>query len=359
MRRYPELDALRVAACLAVVLIHTTAGWSGRVPLAMNQLARFSVPLFLLLSGFGHGGASEESWTHALRRRLGRILPPYLLWSGIYLLVDAAFVRPHAAPLRDLLFGTAYMHLYYIPVLLQFLLLSPLLRRAAVRWPRGAPLLSAVLSLAAQFLTLLHLAGKIALPFPPVLSPIPWLVFYMAGLCARRRVEHGGGLPASTAVWALSAAAILLAAGRWPFLRGETLRPGVTVYALASFTLLWRLCGRFPKLCRTLGRMSGLTFSVYLAHPLVLRLWNEWASPRGVYLPFWASWLLALAVSAPSAALLRRLPFGALLGAPILRRGLPSRPNRAPQDAESPTGTAQIDGNDSESRQTNQGGILT
>ncbi len=258
---------------------------------------------------------------YALRRRLGRVLPPYLLWSGIYLLVDAAFGRPHAAPLRDLLFGTAYMHLYYIPVLMQFLLLSPLLRRAAARWPRGAPLLSAAVSLAAQALILLHLAGRIALPFPPVLFFPPWLLFYMAGLCARNRVERGNGLPASTAIWALSAAAVLLAARRCPFLRGETLRPGVTVYALASFPLLWRLFRRFPKLCRTLGRANGLTFTVYLAHPLVLRLWNEWASPRGVYLPFWASWLLALAVSAPAAALFRRLPFGALLGAPILRRG--------------------------------------
>lgn len=333
MRRYPELDVLRVAACMAVVLIHTSAGWTGQIPLALNQLARFSVPLFLLLSGFGHGGPSEEAWTHALRRRLGRVLPPYLLWSGIYLLVDAAFGRPHAAPLRDLLFGTAYMHLYYIPVLLQFLLLCPLLRRAAIRWPRGAPLLSAVVSLAAQGLTLLHLAGRIMLPFPPVLSFLPWLVFYMAGLCARGRVERGDGLPASAVVWALSAAAILLAAGRWPFLRGETLRPDVTVYVLASFPLLWRLCGRFPKLCRALGRASGLTFTVYLAHPLVLRLWNEWASPRGVYLPFWVTWLLALSVSATAAALLqwriaRREAQEKVLLACVrngARRGIPNR----------------------------------
>ncbi len=305
MRRFAELDALRVAACLAVVLIHTSAGWPGRIALALNQLARFSVPLFLLLSGFGHGGAPEERWPRALRRRLGRVLPPYLLWSVVYLLVDAAFGRPHAAPLRDLLCGTAYMHLYYIFVLSQFLLLCPLLQRAATRWPCGSLALSAAVSLAAQVLALAHLAGRIALPFPPVLSFLPWLAFYMAGLYARRRVERGDGLPASVTIWALSAAVVLLTARRWPFLRVQTLRPDVTVYALASFPLLWRLCERFPRLCRALGRASGLTFTIYLAHPLILRLWNEWAAPRGVYFPFWANWLLALAGSISVAALSR------------------------------------------------------
>ena len=47
MGRFPQMDGLRAA----VVMLHTTAGAAGWPEVCCNQLARFSVPLFLMLSG--------------------------------------------------------------------------------------------------------------------------------------------------------------------------------------------------------------------------------------------------------------------------------------------------------------------
>lgn len=61
MRRFPQMDGLRAAAAMAVVMIHTTAGAAGWPAVCCNQLARFSVPLFLMLSGFGHAQVYAQS----------------------------------------------------------------------------------------------------------------------------------------------------------------------------------------------------------------------------------------------------------------------------------------------------------
>ena len=72
------MDGLRAAAALAVVMIHVSAGQTTDAELVWNQLSRFAVPMFLVLTGFGHAGALAEGkfepqgWT-AVRRRPEKI----------------------------------------------------------------------------------------------------------------------------------------------------------------------------------------------------------------------------------------------------------------------------------------------
>ena len=69
------MDGLRAAAALAVVMIHVSAGQTTDAELVWNQLSRFAVPMFLVLTGFGHAGALTEGkfepqgWTAVRRRR--------------------------------------------------------------------------------------------------------------------------------------------------------------------------------------------------------------------------------------------------------------------------------------------------
>ena len=58
--RFRQMDGLRAAAALAVVMIHASAGQTSDAALVWNQLSRFAVPLFLVLTGFGHAGALAE-----------------------------------------------------------------------------------------------------------------------------------------------------------------------------------------------------------------------------------------------------------------------------------------------------------
>lgn len=58
--RFRQMDGLRAAAALAVVMIHASAGQTSDAALVWNQLSRFAVPLFLVLTGFGHAGATRR-----------------------------------------------------------------------------------------------------------------------------------------------------------------------------------------------------------------------------------------------------------------------------------------------------------
>lgn len=52
--RIRQMDGLRAVAALAVVMIHVSAGRMNPVGVSCNQTARFAVPLFIMLSGYGH-----------------------------------------------------------------------------------------------------------------------------------------------------------------------------------------------------------------------------------------------------------------------------------------------------------------
>ena len=138
---YPQMDGLRAAAAAAVVMIHVSAGRAGDIAPVCNVLSRFAVPLFIMLSAFGHGGEDQDisAPLKLFGRRMKRILPPFVLWSALYLIVEAIFGKPHARPLWDLVSGGAYNHLYFIIVLIQLEILYVPLYRAVRRAPNGGP----------------------------------------------------------------------------------------------------------------------------------------------------------------------------------------------------------------------------
>ena len=78
-QRLLPLDFLRVLACLAVMVIHVTSAfiyndsgvtlWGMNPAFMLNQAARFSVPLFLLLSGFSLGMGRSQSYGTFLKTR--------------------------------------------------------------------------------------------------------------------------------------------------------------------------------------------------------------------------------------------------------------------------------------------------
>lgn len=91
--RLLEIDFLRLVSMLAVISIHVSSTYlsyeTGHLFLGMNlafllnQAARFSVPLFLLLSGFSLEQTGRQvPYLTFLRTRSARVLPPYLGCCG-------------------------------------------------------------------------------------------------------------------------------------------------------------------------------------------------------------------------------------------------------------------------------------
>ena len=185
--RIRQMDGLRAVAALAVVMIHVSAGRMNSVGVSCNQTARFAVPLFIMLSGYGHMHSwlqhSGQSAVQTAKRRLKRVLPAYLIWSVLYLAVDAVFGKPHVHPIKNILTGGSYVHLYYIFILVQLILLSELFCRAVERHPAVTLLLSAGLTFGMEIVLYLLTVGQLQWQFPvaPIGLFVCWPLFYNIG----------------------------------------------------------------------------------------------------------------------------------------------------------------------------------
>ena len=115
-----KIQFLRAIAIIAVVLIHTC-------PLGLSQVIfrpflNFAVALFLFLSGF-LTVSPEGSWLRLYKKRICRVLIPYIIWSIIYTLPNTdAF-----SYIYNLITTRSTGTLYYIFVYIQLTLLAPLL----------------------------------------------------------------------------------------------------------------------------------------------------------------------------------------------------------------------------------------
>jgi probable poly-beta-1,6-N-acetyl-D-glucosamine export protein len=135
----PVIDILRTISIFAVILIHTTTKTIGstsndllKVPwsLFLNQISRFTVPLFFMISGFvlELNYHADENYLTYLKKRFSRIFIPYFIWTIIYYF----FVYNRGRNLNflpSLLNGTASYQLYFIPSLLILYLFFPLIHK--------------------------------------------------------------------------------------------------------------------------------------------------------------------------------------------------------------------------------------
>ncbi len=146
--RLEALDICRGIAILAVLFIHVSghflpalhspkshtppsASWYA---LALPNLdSQWAVPCFLMLSAFVNALslARNPDLAGYGRRRLKAAVLPYLLWSGVYILVNRSLgLEPHLSLGRIgkmLLTGTAEFHLYFFVLVIELYLVLPLL----------------------------------------------------------------------------------------------------------------------------------------------------------------------------------------------------------------------------------------
>ncbi len=159
-------NILRGIALLGVVGIHllsslspspfyAVSGWQW-LAIGLNQLGRISVPLFVLLSGYGLGqkyGKELGSLKQFFQRRVFKLLPEYLLWSIVFIVVFSTFEIWRSSQVNlpliwQLVLGKADYHLYFVPMVFQLYALYPFLRKAL----RRQPLFTVLLALSVQLL---------------------------------------------------------------------------------------------------------------------------------------------------------------------------------------------------------------
>ncbi len=126
-------------AVLAVVAVHALAIYPDTIYttsdyrlifIFLNQLSRFSVPLFLAVSGFGLARKYQHKKVenkHFIWTRIAKLLPQYLLWSailfGVLYFGSTWGIEGESKFFARLLHGNADYHLYFVPLIFQFYLL--------------------------------------------------------------------------------------------------------------------------------------------------------------------------------------------------------------------------------------------
>jgi probable poly-beta-1,6-N-acetyl-D-glucosamine export protein len=269
----------------------------------LEQIIITSIPAFLLVSGFfvafaTRKGAAFPGWAF-IGTRIRYLVIPYLIWSIVYL--GANFVQGQRYTAMDLarilLMGQATAAFYFIPLLVQLYLLSPLLSRLArERWK---------LLLGIAFLVQAAVAGT---KYLLILNPEPaseviltnltagWffpgnLFWFSAGIVIGfHHAEVKQFLTRLRWVW-LGLALALLPAGimEWEWLLANSGQVWITprdtlldmvynIFVLAAFIGFMDV--KLP-LARWLGDLGSKSFGVYLSHSLVLE-----AAARGLYHQF-------------------------------------------------------------------------
>jgi surface polysaccharide O-acyltransferase-like enzyme len=308
--RIMSVDVVRVLAIVFVIVIHAAPFTHGTPPVRVglgwsaatiaNQLARFAVPCFLVLSGFfwGRRADTPARLVETTRRMLPRLLVLFVGWSLVFALpfeadrlfrdvphgfLDALqrnvrWIRTH--PGTVLLQGTQ-THLWFLSSLIGCVTISALWLRRWPLWPLGA--IAAALFIA-SLLAGPYIKSSLGfrVPFNPRNGPGFALLFFVIGAALARRAPQ--------TVWATYGAALLLAgvllsAAELSFLRTHhgrslaqdfvvgTLPTGVGAALLALSDHPWL---RRPRL----AALGPSVLGIYAVHPVFIDLLGPWFARR-------------------------------------------------------------------------------
>lgn len=307
--RMAYLDLFRLIAAVAVVVIHITASAIGKyqqgsslqlIITLINGLALFAVPAFIFISAYTfmviYRGKTLSYWQF-LKKRTAVLLIPYLLWSLVYYLDQIYFAaRPFSLLdfAKALMTGSAFYHLYFMPIIFQFYLLF-----VPLKWitEKVSPLALAVLTL------MLYYIYTSGLPFADtndVMGSInAWLPlksdfklsdrlfmsyfpFYMFGLIMGLYAEKTKRLLGKFSLIAITfylATTFFHVANRTAYYVYQSnfpvnLRYAWELSAFAAILIILWLVQQFEPYysnSKSIPLLSAYTFDLYLAHPLILQ----------------------------------------------------------------------------------------
>ncbi|MEK4185491.1 MULTISPECIES: acyltransferase [unclassified Paenibacillus] len=319
--RLPQLDIFRALAILGVLHVHSSSFAAGEQALHspyyywlnwINIFFKFGTPSFIFLSSFVlfynyYGRPVTRSLIiNFYRRRLKYILLPYLLASmGYYALtlyVNGRLTQNLGGNLysfiRALFSGSAYAHLYFVFISIQFYLLFPVLlkllqsSRFLIKWaiPLGLALQWGFIfwnkyelhivekgSLAISYLAYYMMGAYIAIHFEKVKT---WLMKPWRELTAKQKgwtaLLVSGWLIAAfihVQLWYVARHFGVWTDSLWYELLWNVHTMLSALVLLYATFLIYRKAPR--GIVAFLTRLGELSFAIYLIHPLLLAVYRR------------------------------------------------------------------------------------
>jgi len=294
MKQYVKsIDSLRILSILAVILIHTTtrtleaakfnlAGFP--LTIFLNQIARFAVPLFFLISGFVLETSSgpDIGYFSFLKKRFSKIFIPYVFWSAIYYLLVYSQNRENFFAI--LLKGNASYQLYFIPTLCIFYLLFPLLHRI-YRFIANKYILLIILFSQIWFLYQDYFVKEFKFDDPVHIAILAYFLFIIGIVAARKKDVINRFVHKWEHLLFVTAAG----AGVYVFREGVSRfsatgnylsyysqwRPSILIYTVTLGLILFHIFENTKLQFSLIQKLSRLSFLVFLIHVIILEmLWT-------------------------------------------------------------------------------------
>ena len=194
MNRDIFIQKIRGICIIAVIMIHLPEGiienGTFHYWLSFRQIINFPVAIFIFLSGYFYALKEnhQHEWSGDLKKRLSRLVPSYLIWTVLYLLLQVVIGNKftNGGLIMAFLTGNAAPPLYYLIVLMQLAILTPFVITIIKRKNKFGHYLC--LSITPAWFILLYAYNFITykqLPLYHVVFP-SWFIFYYWGLTAKK-----------------------------------------------------------------------------------------------------------------------------------------------------------------------------
>ncbi len=329
-----HIDLIRLISILAIIIIHISgiifnlhpkidgAAWS--LSLVLQSIFRWGTPLFVMISGYLLLNSSSSSTPSVFyRRRLNRLLIPFVFWCIVYYLLDARLqsFNPSLIDFVSRIWrAEIYYHLYFLFLIIGLYLITPLLKKISHR--------QSILNFMVPLLTtwsFLYTFGAVWLAWPQLNLFYNWFVlyigYYLGGIWISRlnikfRWWYGLALilPLIGVIIDVYFINIFGISDKGTLLT-HRLSPLIAIPAFVIFTKLISIGNEFFEKHR-LGRiraLADLSMGVYLIHPLILEIFTKtpifrdflYREPLG-----WMSitFILLVPLSTASVFLIKKIP---------------------------------------------------
>lgn len=304
MHKNKDIDTqwMRCIAAFFVVLIHAV-DLSSRTGVFFSAIARFSVPVFVLISGWYM--LQKQRRFLELARRSGFLLLQLVFWGCVQFFVElwlgARIWKGFSDLVYTILAGGG--HFWYLYALIGLYLLTPILQVFCAHTDKrtygyalillfllGSPLTIALRM--ERFALLAAIMDNMKIPYA-----LGFISLYLMGNWLRRYPPKGTWLwmlvgllgMTATVLWSLR-----LPAARAAELSLSFFFPGNMLAAIGFFVAVKAFCKSSGKFMLA---VAACTPGIYLSHMIALKCLQLWLWPRLLVFPSWLAYpLLALAV---------------------------------------------------------------
>ncbi len=308
------LDLIRIFASFGVVLIHIAADVITEfkaVPMAQwwaahiyDSLVRGCVSLFVMVSGALLLMPTEQSAGDFFKKRINRILIPFIIWTVLYLIWKKILFQPDLdllEALRRAASNEVHFHLWFFYALTGVYLAAPIFR-LFVRQAKPKDLVYFI-GLWFCFASLLpfvegllnniwHINFHLRIPVNIAMGLSGYFVlgYYLRVYATEKATQLAWYLWAgSLAVCLLGSYFLNLRLGHYDGLFYENTAPNVAAYVAAVFLIAKSFSGKLASLSEgTIKRIklfSKASFGIYLIHPMIMEVvekgrWGFTLAPR-------------------------------------------------------------------------------